>query len=488
MLSLGIDIGTSTVKLVLLKDKEIEKQWMAVHHGNPFVCLKKGLSTLELAMDTPFSLCVTGSNTEALLEQDSAIPSFGDIPAVVEGVRRLIPQVGSVIEIGSQGARFITDLQSRAPQFSVNEHCAGGTGSFFEDQMSRVGCKLEDYSSLVKQAQSVPRLSGRCAVFAKTDIIHRQQEGVSTPDILLGLCYAMIRNYKATIVRRLPVCKPVVFCGGVTCNTGVIRAVREVFGLTEEELIIPEFVRYEAALGAALKASGSFTLRQLNDSLEPCKKEILAKITLHYPEVEREAVWEQVQLRYAELLSKWRTDLGGKKNFHNGVGGTYDCIAIMCFYDVCRDVVTFREMEEIEENLILPSFRKLRFVDINKPFWKKLMYKAFVRAKSGCDKWHDYEMSVAPYETDKPIYYEFTACPAAEFAKRFGFTDIMPALCNVDYASMELLQAKLVRTTTCVDGCRCDYTICGDKDPYVKEHPEYRDENGYRRNKECFYR
>ena len=483
MLSLGIDIGTSTVKLVLLKDKEIEKQWMAVHHGNPFVCLKKGLSTLELAMDTPFSLCVTGSNTEALLEQDSAIPSLGDIPAVVEGVRWIIPQVGSVIEIGSQGARFITDLQSRAPQFSVNEHCAGGTGSFFEDQMSRVGCKLEDYSSLVKQAQSVPRLSGRCAVFAKTDIIHRQQEGVSTPDILLGLCYAMIRNYKATIVRRLPVCKPVVFCGGVTCNTGVIRAVREVFGLTEEELIIPEFVRYEAALGAALKASGSFTLRQLNDSLEPCKKEILAKITLHYPEVEREAVWEQVQLRYAELLSKWRTDLGGKKNFHNGVGGTYDCIAIMCFYDVCRDVVTFREMEEIEENLILPSFRKLRFVDINKPFWKKLMYRAFSTAQKHCDTWHDYEMDVAPYENSKPIYYEFTACPAAEFAKRFGFTDIMPALCNVDYASMELLHAKLVRTTTCVDGCRCDYTICGDKDPYVKEHPEYRDENGYRRNK-----
>ena len=97
-------------------------------------------------------------------------------------------------------------------------------------------------------------------------------------------------------------------------------------------------------------------------------------------------------------------------------------------------------------------------------------------------------MDVTPYENSKPIYYEFTACPAAEFAKRFGFADIMPALCNVDYASMELLHAKLVRTTTCVDGCRCDYTICGDKDPYVKEHPEYRDENGYRRNRECSYR
>ena len=172
---------------------------------------------------------------------------------------------------------------------------------------------------------------------------------------------------------------------------------------------------------------------------KPCKKEILAKITLHYPEVEREAVWEQVQLRYAELLSKWRTDLGGKKNFHNGVGGTYDCIAIMCFYDVCRDVVTFREMEEIEENLILPSFRKLRFVDINKPFWKKLMYRAFSTAQKHCDTWHDYEMDVTPYENSKPIYYEFTACPAAEFAKRFGFADIMPALCNVDYASINAI-------------------------------------------------
>ena len=214
-----------------------------------------------------------------------------------------------------------------------------------------------------------------------------------------------------------------------------------------------------------------------------CKKEIRAKIALHYPAAERETIWEKVQRRYADFLSDWRTDLGGKRNFHNGVGGTYDCIAIMSYYAVCKAVTSFREIEEMEENLILPTFRKLKFVDCNKPFWRKLMYKAFVRAKSGCDKWHDYEMTVAPYENGKPIYYEFTSCPAAEFAIRHGLTDIMPALCNVDYASMELLHARLVRTTTCVDGCRCDYTICGDKDPYLKDHPEYRDEAGFRKNK-----
>ena len=157
--------------------------------------------------------------------------------------------------------------------------------------------------------------------------------------------------------------------------------------------------------------------------------------------------------------------------------------AALCYYVVCRDVTTFREIEEMEENLILPAFRRLKFVDCNKPFWRALMYKAFTSAKKRCDRWHDYEMMVAPYEKGKPIYYEFTACPAAEFAIKNGLTDIMSALCNVDFASMELIHARLVRTTTCANGCRCNYTICGDKDPYLKEHPEYRDEMGYRRNK-----
>ena len=73
------------------------------------------------------------------------------------------------------------------------------------------------------------------------------------------------------------------------------------------------------------------------------------------------------------------------------------------------------------------------------------MYRAFQNAEKQCAKWHDYEMHVAPYDKDKPIYYEFTACPAAEFAIKHGLTDIMPALCNVDFASMELLHARLVR-------------------------------------------
>lgn len=139
-----------------------------------------------------------------------------------------------------------------------------------------------------------------------------------------------------------------------------------------------------------------------------CKREIRQKIALHYPCEARESVWERVQLQYAAFLSDWRTDLGGSKNFHNGKGGNYDCIALMAYYVVCREVTSLAEIEEMEGNLFLGAFRKMKFVDCNKPFFKKLMYKAFGNAKRQCDKWGDFKMNLAPFDLEKPRYYEFT--------------------------------------------------------------------------------
>lgn len=214
-----------------------------------------------------------------------------------------------------------------------------------------------------------------------------------------------------------------------------------------------------------------------------CKKQIKSKIALHYLPEQREAVWTQVQLKYVGFISGWRTDLGGKSNFHNGPGGNYDCVALMAYYTVCKEVTGLAEIEEMESELFLPAFRRLSFVDCNKPFFKRLLHKAFMNAKKRCDKWGDFKMNVAPFDKDKPIYYEFTECPVAEFAKEHGLLEIMPALCNPDFKGMELIHARLVRKTTCANGCRCDYTICGDRDQYLKDHPEYTDEDGYRRNR-----
>ncbi len=254
---LGIDIGSSTIKMVVMNEEHIVYKWNQKHYEKIIDTLNEGLKRIEELNIHEFTVGVVGDNRffQGLKELES-------IPAIVEGVRYLTPNVNSVIEIGSQGSRYIANVQS-VPVFSTNEHCAGGTGSFFEDQMSRLNMKIEDYSRVVSEAHSIPRLSGRCAVFAKTDIIHRQQEGVSTPDILLGLCYAMIRNYKATIIGKLPMDKPIAFCGGVTQNIGVVQAIKDVLKLSDEELIVPEEAIYTSAIGASLLAEDTLTIQQL---------------------------------------------------------------------------------------------------------------------------------------------------------------------------------------------------------------------------------
>lgn len=145
MKTLGIDLGTSTVKLALfssLGDVLIpERLWSARHYGLILPTLLEGLGEVSVT-DEPVRVCVTGAKSILL----NGLPTLGDIPAIVEGVKFFTPEVGSIMEIGSQGLRFITDLSSTAPRFAVNEHCAGGTGSFFEDQMNRLGMHLEDYS------------------------------------------------------------------------------------------------------------------------------------------------------------------------------------------------------------------------------------------------------------------------------------------------------------------------------------------------------
>ena len=264
MRNIGIDIGASSIKLAVLENGNLVQTFMTCHHGNLRPAILETLS--QLAPGEQQRIAVTGSHA-GLLCHCLGQSAMGEIPAVIEGVRFLCPNAGSIMEIGSQNSRFITDLQEKAPRFAVNEHCAGGTGSFFEDQMQRLGMEIEQYSEQCAKAASIPRLSGRCSVFAKTDIIHRQQEGVSTPDILLGLCYAMIRNYKAVIIRDLPVTKPIVFCGGVTENQGVIRAIKEIFHLDDAELIIPRHVRFVSAIGAALHAEQALDLPALMAAL-----------------------------------------------------------------------------------------------------------------------------------------------------------------------------------------------------------------------------
>ncbi len=90
---------------------------------------------------------------------------------------------------------------------------------------------------------------------------------------------------------------------------------------------------------------------------KPCKAQIIHSIASHYPKSEHDEIWEKAQRQYLDFLTCFRKDLGGKKNFHNGAGGTYDCIALLSYYRVCKDKTTIKEIKQMNECVVLPSFQ-----------------------------------------------------------------------------------------------------------------------------------
>ncbi len=215
-----------------------------------------------------------------------------------------------------------------------------------------------------------------------------------------------------------------------------------------------------------------------------CKKEILKRISSHYEVDEVDAIFEKVQHQFERFLAEFNhKDLGGKKNFHNGRGGTYDCIMIASYYVICKKRTSFDEIEQIIKDITTDSSRSLNFINIDKPFWKHLMYFAFYQAEKKCRKWWDFDMRLDPYSKTEPIHYHFKTCPVADFIHQFGLEEIAGALCNADYACMASMNVKLVRCRTLIESNCCDYTFYSPNDPRLKDHPQYVDEQGFIRNK-----
>ncbi len=115
---------------------------------------------------------------------------------------------------------------------------------------------MEEVGPAACGASCAARIAGRCSVFAKTDMIHAQQKGYTTDQILRGLCDAVARNFKSSIVKGRAVVPPVAFIGGVAMNEGVRNALREAFKLKEGDFIIPELYAWLGAVGAAMFEAG----------------------------------------------------------------------------------------------------------------------------------------------------------------------------------------------------------------------------------------
>jgi len=98
----------------------------------------------------------------------------------------------------------------------------------------------------------MPKIAGRCSVFAKSDMIHAQQKGYGPDEVLAGLCEAVARNFRAAVAKNRQVVPTVLFVGGVSANSAVVDALRSVFGLEADQLIVPPYNAWMSAAGTAI--------------------------------------------------------------------------------------------------------------------------------------------------------------------------------------------------------------------------------------------
>src|ERR1022692_2987336 len=175
-----------------------------------------------------------------------------EFKAIARMIGTFYPQVRTVFEIGGESSKYIRLDGARILDYDRSGECAAGTGSFLDQQALRMRYSVEEIGALVCTAGCAARIAGRCSVFAKSDMIHAQQKGYSPAEILRGLCDAVARNFKSSIVKGRPVEAPVALIGAVSQNVGVTEALREAFSLSQSDLLVPEEYAWSGAIGTAM--------------------------------------------------------------------------------------------------------------------------------------------------------------------------------------------------------------------------------------------
>jgi predicted CoA-substrate-specific enzyme activase len=188
-----------------------------------------------------------------------------EFKAIARMISTWYPEVRTIFELGGESSKYIRLENGGIQDYDRSGECAAGTGSFLDQQALRMEYSVEEVGELVCAAGCAARIAGRCSVFAKSDMIHAQQKGYSPAEILRGLCDAVARNFKSSVVKGRPVGAPVALIGAVSQNAGVVRALREAFGLTAEQLFVPEEYAWCGAIGTAILEAEESRKRSILD-------------------------------------------------------------------------------------------------------------------------------------------------------------------------------------------------------------------------------
>ncbi|MGQ9635564.1 MAG: acyl-CoA dehydratase activase [Bryobacteraceae bacterium] len=213
---------------------------------------------------------VTGSGSR-VIAKILGIYFENEFKAIARMFAEFYPSIRTVFEIGGESSKYIRlEPDPETGRLGIADYdrsgeCAAGTGSFLDQQALRMNYSIEEVGEVVCTASCAARIAGRCSVFAKSDMIHAQQKGYTPPEILRGLCDAVARNFKSSIVKGRKITTPVALIGAVSQNAGVAGALREAFHLKPEELVVPELYAWCGAVGAAILESEERRKRSFRD-------------------------------------------------------------------------------------------------------------------------------------------------------------------------------------------------------------------------------
>lgn len=262
---LGIDVGSVSTNIVVQDEagKIITGLYLRTR-GRPVETIQAGLKETSRLLPQNTTICgcgTTGSGRYLAGVMVGADVIKNEITAHAVAAAHFVPEVQTVLEIGGQDSKIIIIRDGIVTDFAMNTVCAAGTGSFLDQQASRLGIPITEFGELALQSNNPVRIAGRCTVFAESDMIHKQQMGHPLKDIINGLCEALVRNYLNNVGKGKDILPPVIFQGGVAANAGIRAAFQRALDM---DILVPPHYDVMGAIGAALLAREELSISKRN--------------------------------------------------------------------------------------------------------------------------------------------------------------------------------------------------------------------------------
>ncbi len=242
---LGIDCGSVSIKFALVNDGRLQEKIYLKNHGL-IQTVKKGLGMLRT--DGIRGVGVTGSGKEFVQSLVSADYIDSEIISHLAATVRRYPDVRTVLDIGGEDSKLMLVKDGALSSFQMNRDCGGGTGAMIEAIANRLEVKLEDVGPMALQSRNVVDLPGKCGIFCQSAVVSELNKGRPVPDILMGVCRAMVANFLAVLAKGKTIAGPIVFQGATAQNTALVRCFEEAL---RSPIIVPEDCGFMGAIGIA---------------------------------------------------------------------------------------------------------------------------------------------------------------------------------------------------------------------------------------------